>query len=70
MTFRNFDIHSLHDALGWALAGGLAVIGFSLLWSLPLMGLSYMALALILCPQVRGQVWAKLLIALVALIAV
>ncbi len=40
MKFRHFDIHALHDALGWVLAGALLVIGLGLLWHLPLMGLS------------------------------
>lgn len=69
MSFPNVELHSLHKALGWVLAGALAVIGISLLWQVPWMGLSYLALALILCPVVRGPVWAKLLIALVGLIA-
>jgi hypothetical protein len=70
MKFRHFDIHARHDALGWLLAGALSVIGIGLLLHLPLMGLSYLALAFIFCPLVRGPVWAKLLIALVGLIAV
>jgi hypothetical protein len=61
------DLKAAQSVLEWAMVGLLIPIGLLSITDDWLIGLSYIALALILCPLTSGARWLKITIALITL---
>lgn len=64
------NLKAIQDTLAWMMTGILLLIGLSGLSDDWLAGLSYIALAIILCPLTVGARWLKILIAFIVFLIV
>ncbi|MBE9009759.1 hypothetical protein IQ250_06030 [Pseudanabaenaceae cyanobacterium LEGE 13415] len=64
------DLKTIQDKLEWIMAAILLPIGLFNIGDDWLIGMSYIALAVILCPLTVGARWLKITIAFIALLII
>lgn len=64
------DLKAIQDVLAWMMTGILLPIGFCGFSDDWLTGLSYIAIAVILCPLTMGARWLKVTIAFIVFLIV